>query len=280
MTASTDCSASPSSATSRARCATGSSCAPTSTGRWAAASTRCCCSGCRTTRPAANSNWGYSHPSWYARQGYMVVVQDTRGRYTSDGEFYPFLNEAEDGYDTIEWAAALPGSNGRVGMYGFSYPGAVQLLAATLQPPSLVTICPGFTGSQFYDGWTYNQGAFALAFAAPWAAFLALDTARRTRRRGRHASAARRRSEARTACTGRCRSRRGRPSSSATRRTSPTGSITRPTTTTGGAGASTRTTAACACRGSTSAAGTTRSFPAWSRTSSRCTGSPAASRSS
>ena len=65
-------------------------------------------------------------------------------------------------------------------MYGFSYPGAVQLLAATLQPPSLVTICPGFTGSQFYDGWTYNQGAFALAFAAPWAAFLALDTARRT----------------------------------------------------------------------------------------------------
>jgi putative CocE/NonD family hydrolase len=131
-------------------------------------------------KTAANSNWGYSHPSWYARQGYMVVVQDTRGRYTSGGAFYPFLNEAEDGYDTVEWAAALPGSNGRVGMYGFSYPGAVQLLAATLQPPSLVTICPGFTGSQVYDGWTYNQGAFALAFAAPWAAFLALDTARRT----------------------------------------------------------------------------------------------------
>jgi putative CocE/NonD family hydrolase len=132
-------------------------------------------------KQAANSNFGYAHPAWYARQGYMVVVQDTRGRYTSDGEFYPFLHEAEDGYDTIEWAAALPGSNGRVGMYGFSYPGAVQLLAATLRPPSLVTICPGFTGSQCYDGWTYNQGAFALAFAAPWAAFLALDTARRTR---------------------------------------------------------------------------------------------------
>jgi putative CocE/NonD family hydrolase len=132
-------------------------------------------------KTAADSNFGYSHPSWYARQGYMVVVQDTRGRYTSDGLFTPFLHEAEDGYDTIEWAAALPGSNGRVGMYGFSYPGLIQLLAAAEQPPSLVTICPAFTGAQAYEGWTYNQGAFALAFAAPWAAFLALDTARRAR---------------------------------------------------------------------------------------------------
>jgi putative CocE/NonD family hydrolase len=130
-------------------------------------------------KTAANSNFGYAHPSWYARQGYVVVVQDTRGRYTSDGVFTPFQHEAEDGYDTIEWAAGLPGSDGRVGMYGFSYPGAAQLLAATQQPPSLVTICPGFTASQFYEGWTYRQGAFALAFAAPWAAFLALDTARR-----------------------------------------------------------------------------------------------------
>jgi uncharacterized protein len=130
-------------------------------------------------KAAADSNFGYSHPSWYARQGYVVVVQDTRGRYTSDGVFTPFEHEAEDGYDTIEWAAGLPGSNGRVGMYGFSYPGLIQLLAAAEQPPSLVTICPAFTGAQAYEGWTWNQGAFALSFAAPWAAFLALDTARR-----------------------------------------------------------------------------------------------------
>jgi putative CocE/NonD family hydrolase len=130
-------------------------------------------------KTAADSNFGYSHPSWYARQGYLVVAQDTRGRYRSDGTFTPFAQEAEDGYDTIEWAAALPGSNGRVGMYGFSYPGLIQLLAAAEQPPSLVTICPAFTSSQAYEGWTYNHGAFALAFAAPWAAFLALDTARR-----------------------------------------------------------------------------------------------------
>jgi uncharacterized protein len=122
---------------------------------------------------------GFGHPSWYARQGYTVVVQDTRGRYASDGDFYPFLSEAEDGYDAVEWAAGLPGSNGRVGMYGFSYPGAVQMLAATLQPPSLVTISPAFTASQYYEGWTYNQGAFAHALATPWAADLAMDAARR-----------------------------------------------------------------------------------------------------
>jgi uncharacterized protein len=128
---------------------------------------------------AAQSESGFGHPSWYARQGYLVIVQDTRGRYASDGDFYPFLHEAEDGYDAVEWAASLPGSNGRVGMYGFSYPGAVQLLAATLRPPSLVTISPAFTSAQPYDGWTYNQGALAIALAAPWAADLAAGEAQR-----------------------------------------------------------------------------------------------------
>jgi putative CocE/NonD family hydrolase len=118
-------------------------------------------------------NIAYADPSWYARHGYIVVVQDTRGRFASEGEFIPFMHEAEDGYDTIEWAARLPGANGRVGMYGFSYAGATQLLPATLRPPSLVTICPGLTGSQYYEGWTYNQGALALAFAMSWATQLA-----------------------------------------------------------------------------------------------------------
>ncbi|HTD46925.1 MAG TPA: CocE/NonD family hydrolase, partial [bacterium] len=68
----------------------------------------------------------YAHPSWYARRGYMVVVQDVRGRWTSGGDWYPFAHEAEDGYDTVEWAARLPKANGRVGMYGLSYVGATQ----------------------------------------------------------------------------------------------------------------------------------------------------------
>src|SRR5262249_55463893 len=65
-----------------------------------------------------------------AAAGYAVVVQDTRGRFGSDGEFYPFRHEAADGYDTIEWAAAQPWSNGKVGMFGGSYVGATQMLAA------------------------------------------------------------------------------------------------------------------------------------------------------
>jgi putative CocE/NonD family hydrolase len=127
----------------------------------------------------AQANTGYSHPSWYAAHGYVVAVQDCRGRWASDGEFVPFLNEAEDGYDAVEWAAGLPSSDGRVVMFGYSYPGLIQLLAATTQPPSLVGICPGFTSSQAYEGWSYRQGAFSLAWMAPWAIFLALDAARR-----------------------------------------------------------------------------------------------------
>jgi uncharacterized protein len=123
----------------------------------------------------------YSHPSWYAQHGYMVVVQDIRGYWASEGEFTPFLNEAEDGYDTIEWAAHLPGANGRVGMYGFSYAGATQLMPATLRPPSLVTVCPALTAAQYYEGWTYNQGALALAFTMSWAVNLAGMEARRAR---------------------------------------------------------------------------------------------------
>jgi putative CocE/NonD family hydrolase len=126
-------------------------------------------------------NVSYSHPSWYARHGYVVVAQDTRGRYASEGDWYPFRYEAEDGYDAIEWAARLPGANGRVGMYGFSYAGATQLLAATLRPPSLTAVCPAMTGSQYYEGWTFNQGALALAFVVSWALSLGVNGAQRRR---------------------------------------------------------------------------------------------------
>lgn len=125
----------------------------------------------------AQTGSGYRHPSWWARQGWVVVIQDCRGCYRSEGRFTPFVHEARDGYDAVEWAARLPAADGRVAMYGFSYPGATQLLAATERPPSLVAICPGMTSSQYYDGWTYQGGALHLAFAASWAAGLALNTA-------------------------------------------------------------------------------------------------------
>jgi putative CocE/NonD family hydrolase len=110
----------------------------------------------------------YHHPAWYARQGYIVVVQDTRGRFSSDGDFDPLRTEAEDGFDAIEWAAGLPGSSGRVGTYGFSYAGATQLLAATQQPPALACCAPGFTSSDYYADWTYEGGALNLAFIVSW----------------------------------------------------------------------------------------------------------------
>jgi len=134
-------------------------------------------------------NFVYQHPSWYARHGYVVVIQDNRGRNASDGEFYPLRNEALDGFDTIEWAAALEGTTGAVGTYGFSYPGAVQLLAAAEQPPSLACCIPGFTGSDFFDGWTYRGGAFHNAFIIAWVMqFLAIPDALK---RGDRESAAR-----------------------------------------------------------------------------------------
>jgi putative CocE/NonD family hydrolase len=121
----------------------------------------------------------YLHPAWYARKGYMVVAQDTRGRGDSGGAFEPFAHEGEDGADAIEWAASLPGSNGRVGTYGFSYPGACQVLAARERPPSLITMCPGFTASRYHNGWTYQGGALNLAFVGSWGANLAAENARR-----------------------------------------------------------------------------------------------------
>lgn len=110
----------------------------------------------------------YASPGFYASHCYVVVVQDVRGQYKSDGFFYTFLTEATDGYDTIEWAAGLPKSNGKVGMYGFSYPGASQWQAATLRPPNLVTIVPAMTSSDYHDGWTYEGGALDQSFAEDW----------------------------------------------------------------------------------------------------------------
>lgn len=120
----------------------------------------------------------YAHPTWYAAHGYIVVIQDVRGRGTSEGEFKLFTNEINDGEDTINWAANLPGSNGKVGMYGFSYQGMTQLYAAVAQPPALKTICPAMIGYDLYADWAYEGGAFCLQTNLAWAIQLATETAR------------------------------------------------------------------------------------------------------
>jgi len=115
-----------------------------------------------------------------AAQGYVVIIQDVRGRYSSDGDWYPFKNESNDGFDTVEWAAALPYSNGKVGMIGGSYVGATQMLTAIAHPPHLAGICPVVTASNYHEGWTYQGGAFEQWFNESWTSGLAQDTLNRS----------------------------------------------------------------------------------------------------
>jgi uncharacterized protein len=111
-----------------------------------------------------------------AAQGYVVIVEDVRGRYASEGEWYTFKNEPNDGYDTVEWAAALPYSNGKIGMFGGSYVGATQMLAAIAHPPHLAGICPIVTASNYHENWTYVGGAFSQWFNEDWTSGLAQNT--------------------------------------------------------------------------------------------------------
>lgn len=114
-----------------------------------------------------------------AASGYVVVAQDVRGRFASEGDWYPFKHESLDGYDTVEWAAALAYADGKVGMFGGSYVGATQYLAAIAHPPHLAGICPNVTASNYHDGWTYQGGAFEQWFNESWTTGLAMNTVRR-----------------------------------------------------------------------------------------------------
>ncbi|HEY0605012.1 MAG TPA: CocE/NonD family hydrolase [Herpetosiphonaceae bacterium] len=117
---------------------------------------------------------------FFARNGYAVVNQDVRGTYRSSGTFNPMLQEASDGYDAIEWAAAQTWSTGKVGMIGGSYVGLTQWQAAMQAPPHLVAIAPHYTASDYHDHWTYVNGAFDLWFAQSWILFtFGPDTYRR-----------------------------------------------------------------------------------------------------
>ena len=98
----------------------------------------------------------------FAQLGYVVVVQDCRGRYGSQGTFYIDVNEGKDGYDTVEWAAAQPWSNGKVGTYGGSYLAQVQNALAALRPPHLAAMFVMVGTSNYFDEGAYRGGAFTL----------------------------------------------------------------------------------------------------------------------
>jgi len=121
----------------------------------------------------------YAHPIWFARHGYNVVIQDVRGRGGSEGAFYPFRHEARDGAETIAWLRTRPECNGRIGMYGFSYQGATQLLAAAERPEGLQCIAPAMTACDLYRGWFYHHGALRLASSLGWGLQMLKEDARR-----------------------------------------------------------------------------------------------------
>ncbi|MFM8525943.1 MAG: CocE/NonD family hydrolase [Cyanobacteriota bacterium] len=144
----------------------------------------------------------YAHPRWYASHGFLVVVQDVRGRGDSEGRFGGFRQEARDGADTVRWARQLPGADGRVGMYGFSYQGLTQLLndggADTVEPdpengllegrgldPLPDCLAPAMCGLDERRHWASEGGAYWWALGLGWALQLA---AQELSRRGDHGS--------------------------------------------------------------------------------------------
>ena len=102
----------------------------------------------------------FAHPAWYAAQGYIVAVQDARGRGDSEGTFRLFADDVDDGATALAWAADLPGASGKVGMYGFSYQGTNQFLAMAgararggKRPDA---IAPTMAAWSIRDDWAYD----------------------------------------------------------------------------------------------------------------------------
>ena len=120
-----------------------------------------------------------SEKDYFPPRGYIVVVQDTRGRFRSEGEFYPFVHEANDGYDAIQWAAGLPRSDGNIGTVGQSYLGLVQYYAASQRPPQLKAMSPVSGPVTYYENCTFRRGVFELAWMLIYFTFMARNTLER-----------------------------------------------------------------------------------------------------
>jgi putative CocE/NonD family hydrolase len=105
---------------------------------------------------------------WATANGYAFVFQSTRGRYDSEGNWYPYFQEIADGDDTISWIAEQPWSDGKVGMFGTSYLASVQWLAALGNNPALVAIAPAMSPGNYYRDVAYPGGAFSLLSRASW----------------------------------------------------------------------------------------------------------------
>ena len=101
---------------------------------------------------------------YFARRGYVCAIQDVRGRFASQGEWYAFAKEAQDGYTTVEWLGAQPWSTGKVGTMGDSYAGSDQSALATLNPPHLATMIVAVGASNYYHSSMRHNGALEQRF--------------------------------------------------------------------------------------------------------------------
>ncbi|HEX7288747.1 MAG TPA: CocE/NonD family hydrolase [Candidatus Angelobacter sp.] len=120
-------------------------------------------------RTPYKKDMGELQAMFYARRGYAFAVQDCRGRFASPGAWEPFVNEAHDGYDAIEWLAKQPFTNGKVGLIGGSYLGWVQWWAASEHPPHLVTMIPNVAPPDPFYNVPYEYGAFFMWGSIWWA---------------------------------------------------------------------------------------------------------------
>jgi len=118
---------------------------------------------------------------YFVERGYGVIMQDTRGRFASDGEeYYALIWEMPDGYDAVEWAASLPWADGNVGTMGQSYLGATQYLLALSRPPHLKAAFPVSAAADFHQCWVYHTGgAFEFGWQIPYAILIARDSLER-----------------------------------------------------------------------------------------------------
>lgn len=122
------------------------------------------------------ANFNEAH--FFASHGYLTVVQDTRGRFNSEGDWYPFVYEALDGYDAVEWASGLEGSTGQVGTFGQSYGCIIQYLTAAKRPPHLVTCIPTSGNCMSFRNYWYHDGVLELGWMLSYFVNMAEDVFR------------------------------------------------------------------------------------------------------
>ena len=114
------------------------------------------------TRTAYNKDHFEPRASFFASHGYLSVVQDVRGTFKSEGEFFPFVAEADDGCDMLDWLVAHPRCNGKIGTYGCSYMGLTQLAMATRRPRGLACMIPFGTPTDIFHGYVCPDGGYQL----------------------------------------------------------------------------------------------------------------------